>query len=293
MDAQDKKSKDWTLFGRTEDNAIARAKYKREMGINPKAKIESNAEVSRSAKSMKNPTSRPYDPADSAKVAALRKKEPIKAVGGQGFQAFGKQGDNVGTILRHGSPVGAVKLVGSTHPKQSVRDDVKNPEKVQKVADAYEREIYGNTADRTSRKTFGSRTSGPAQKRPSGKSNPVVAPAASQAAPAGTPKVPKPKMKPVVAASDKSSQAGKMTNFQRMKARQFEKEGVAGRSMTREAAKKKAMEKVGTPKMSGLMSKLSFGTKKTDAPKKVDKPAGKSKAELAAWFRSKRQGLAK
>jgi hypothetical protein len=53
------------------------------------------------------------------------------------------------------------------------------------------------------------------------------------------------------------------------------------------------MEKFGTPKMSGLLSKLSSGTKKAAVPKKVDKPAGKSKSELAAWFRSKRQGLAK
>lgn len=39
--------------------------------------------------------------------------------------------------------------------------------------------------------------------------------------------------------------AEKLTNFQRMKARQFEEEGYGGRSMTRSAAKKKALEKVG------------------------------------------------
>jgi hypothetical protein len=61
---------------------------------------------------------------------------------------------------------------------------------------------------------------------------------------------PKPKQKPARVASDKSSQSGKMTSFQRMKARQFEKEGVAGRSMTRSAAQKKAMEKSGGPKIS-------------------------------------------
>jgi hypothetical protein len=285
MDAQDKKSKDWTLFGRTEDNAIARAKYKREMGINPKAKTESSAEVSRSAKSMKNPTSRPYDPKDSAKVAALRKKEPVRAVGGQGFQAFGKKGESVGTILEHGSPVGAVKLVGATHPKKSVRDTVKDPKQVQKFADSFERDIYGNTADRTPRDTSGSRPSGPKHRNPL-KSKP------SSEAPAASGAPPKPKLRPV-AATDKSSQSGKMTSFQRMKARQFEKEGVAGRSMSRSAAQKKAVETSGTPKMSGLLSKLSSGTKKAAAPKKMDKPAGKSKSELAAWFRSKRQGLAK
>lgn len=171
MDAQDKKSKDWTLFGRTEDNAIARAKYKREMGINPSYKTQQNAEVSRSSQSMKNPTSRPYDPADSAKVAALRKKDPRKAAG--------------------------------------------------TVTEPYE----------PKRKAAGTITA-PYDKKP-------------VSAASGAP--PKPKMKP---ASDKSSQSGKMTNFQRMKARQFEKEGVAGRSMTRSAAQKKAMEKSGGPKIS-------------------------------------------
>lgn len=108
-------------------------------------------------------------------------------------------------------------------------------------------------------KTFGSRTSGPAQKRPSGKGNPVVAPAASEGPP-------KPKMKP---ASDKSSQAGKMTSFQRMKARQYEKEGVAGRSMTRSAAQKKAIEKSGGPKISfsAIKDRLSSAVK----PKASDK----------------------
>ena len=61
----------------------------------------------------------------------------------------------------------------------------------------------------------------------------------------GESKAPKPKDKPARAASDKSSQSGKMSSFQRVRARQLEKEGYAGRSMTREAAKKKAMEKTG------------------------------------------------
>jgi hypothetical protein len=89
---------------------------------------------------------------------------------------------------------------------------------------------------------------------------------------------PKPKQKP---ASDKSSQSGKMTSFQRMKARQFEKEGVAGRSMSRSAAQKKAVEMPGSRKPS------LFGTKK------AEKPAGKSKSERAAAFRALMQGRAK
>jgi len=66
------------------------------------------------------------------------------------------------------------------------------------------------------------------------------------------------------AASDKSRTTPKMTSFQRMKARQFEKEGVAGRSMTRAAAQKKAMEKVGGQKFSISMLKV---TEKGSAPK--------------------------
>ena len=54
---------------------------------------------------------------------------------------------------------------------------------------------------------------------------------------------PKEKSATVKTASDKSRLAPKMTNFQRMKARQFEKEGVAGRSMTAAQAKRKATEK--------------------------------------------------
>jgi hypothetical protein len=84
------------------------------------------------------------------------------------------------------------------------------------------------------------------------------------------------------AASDKSRAAPKMTSFQRMKARQFEKEGVAGRSMTRSAAQKKAMERSG-----GFASLFSR--------KPASKPmsAGKTKAQLAAEFRAKQQGLRK
>jgi len=144
------------------------------MGINPSYKTQQNAEVSRSAQSMKNPTAKPYDPKDSAKVAALRKKDTRKAAG--------------------------------------------------TVTEPYE----------PKRKAAGTITA-PYDKKP-------------VSAASGAP--PKPKMKPARVASDKSSQSGKMTNFQRMKARQFEKEGVAGRSMTRSAAQKKAMEKSGGPKVS-------------------------------------------
>lgn len=60
-DPQSKRKRTWgEWFGGTkEGNAIASAKYKREMGINPSAKRISNAEASRSARSMDNPTSTP------------------------------------------------------------------------------------------------------------------------------------------------------------------------------------------------------------------------------------------
>ena len=62
-------------------------------------------------------------------------------------------------------------------------------------------------------------------------------------APKAKSETPKEKSATVKTASDKSRLSSKMTNFQRMKARQFEKEGVAGRSMTAAQAKRKATEK--------------------------------------------------
>ena len=105
-----------------------------------------------------------------------------------------------------------------------------------------------------------------------------------------SPVPPKPKLKPampatnsdtkVVAASDKSRTAPKMTAFQRQKARQFEKEGVAGRSMTRAQAQRKATEKGSG--VSGL-SKL-FGISKTpkaSQKKSESKRSGQLKSAFA------------
>lgn len=169
MDPQDKKTKDYSILGQAEDRAISHAKYKREMGINPKYKTEQNVEVSRSAKSMKNPTQRPYDVKTSP--VGLKKSEPRKAAG--------------------------------------------------TVTEPYE----------PKRKAAGTYTEPYDIKKPAGKPPK-----------AGSP-VPKSKPTPEKAATDKSRLAPKMTNFQRMKARQFEKEGVAGRSMTAAQAKRKATEK--------------------------------------------------
>lgn len=92
---------------------------------------------------------------------------------------------------------------------------------------------------------------------------------------------------PPAAASDKSRVAGKMTAFQRMKARQYEKEGVGGRPMTRAVAQKKAMsEKSGSLKMPSLGRLFAKQGKVTFAqpPKK-----GATPAQLAA-FKAKMQG---
>ena len=81
--------------------------------------------------------------------------------------------------------------------------------------------------------------------------------------------------------------AEKLTAFQRMKARQYEKEGVGGRSMTRAAAQKKAMsEKSGSLKMPSLGRLFAKQGKVTFAqpPKK-----GATPAQLAA-FKAKMQG---
>lgn len=77
--------------------------------------------------------------------------------------------------------------------------------------------------------------------------------------------------------------AEKLTAFQRMKAQQYEKEGVGGRPMTRAAAQKKAMsEKSGSIKMPSFKGLFSRGAK----------PVAKSRVsdrKLAA-FKAKMQG---
>ena len=100
---------------------------------------------------------------------------------------------------------------------------------------------------------------------------------------------PKPKMKPVMsssgadvkatAATDKSRLAPKMTAFQRQKARQFEKEGVAGRSMTAAQAKRKASEKGSS--VAGLRSLFGLSKVKS-APDKKSLSSEFRKKNLAA-----------
>jgi len=117
----------------------------------------------------------------------------------------------------------------------------------------------------------GSRPSGPKHRNPFKAKPSSEAPAAS-----GAP--PKPKLRPV-AATDKSSQAGKMTSFQRMKARQFEKEGAAGRSMTAAQAKRKASEKGSS--VAGLRSLFGLSKVKS-APDKKSLSSEFRKKNLAA-----------
>lgn len=80
--------------------------------------------------------------------------------------------------------------------------------------------------------------------------------------------------------------AAKLTAFQRMKAQQYEKEGVGGRSMTRAAAQKKAMsEKSGSLKMPSFGRLFAKQGKVTFAPAK--KKADRSQV---AAFKAKMQG---
>jgi len=114
------------------------------------------------------------------------------------------------------------------------------------------------------------------------------------------PKAPMPKAKPAdqkpaapKAASDKSRVAGKMTNFERMKARQYEKEGYGGRSLTAEGAKAQVARERGY-KLPSL--KLpTFGSKKSESkPSKPSKPFdGQFKSERAKKFAKKLQGRSK
>ena len=232
MDPQDKKKKDWSLFGKQEDRAIATAKYKREMGINPIYKTEQNAEVSRRAQSMKNPTDRPYD-VSTSKMASV-KVVPNKV-----------------SVLRR---KGAGTVTAPYEPERKAAATVTAP---------YE----------PKRKAAGTRTK------------------SSDAKPAQSKSFTIPGIK---AGRADAVNAGKMTSFQRMKARQFEKEGVAGRSMTRAAAQKKAVEKVGDS-FGFKMPKVSLAIIGISKKKLADKPvyAGKTKSQLAAEFRAKQQGLRK
>lgn len=95
------------------------------------------------------------------------------------------------------------------------------------------------------------------------------------------------------AASDKSRVSGKMTNFERMKARQYEKEGYGGRSLTAEGAKAQVARERGY-KLPSL--KLpTFGSKKSES--KPSKPSksfdGQFKSERAKKFAKKLQGRSK
>lgn len=97
-------------------------------------------------------------------------------------------------------------------------------------------------------------------------------------------------------AGDKSTQANKpkptsvtgtpakkMTNFERMKARQYEKEGYGGRSMTSEQAKAQAIKDRGYKAPTG---RLTFGSKAKAAPEKK----AATKQGSTSSFASKMQG---
>lgn len=92
--------------------------------------------------------------------------------------------------------------------------------------------------------------------------------------------MPKPERKAKSAASDKSRLAPKMTNFQRMKARQFEKEGYAGKSMTAAQAKRKASEKGSS--ISDLRKLFGLSKVQKAAPGKKGLSSEFAKKNLAA-----------
>lgn len=220
MDPQDKKSKDWSLFGKAEDRAIAKAKYKREMGINPLYKIEQNAEASRRSQSMKNPTDRPYDAKTSPK--GLKKAEVIGAGSDSKFE-----------------------------------NSKKNPVRKAQYNRGYVPWVVEATKDAVSPSKFRKQASGTYTK-PYDVKKLSSSESSEQPASSG---------RGVKAATDKSRAAPKMTNFQRMKAAQFEKEGVAGRSVTRSQAKKLATK----PSSNTPSLMILFGISKTPkaTPKKT------------------------
>lgn len=119
------------------------------------------------------------------------------------------------------------------------------------------------------RKAAGTYTESYDVKTPTGKSPKAKSPA------------PKSEAKPRKAASDKSRVAGKLTSFQRMKARQFEKEGVAGRSMTRAAAQREATRKAGA---SSLLEALRNRSTKSNKAAKKDREIPKRSGGLKSAF---------
>ena len=86
-DPQSKRKRTWGewLGGTKEGNAIASAEYKRGMGINPKAKEISNAEASRSARSMTNPTSAPARTNKSGNATTTKTTNPPSSTGRKKF----------------------------------------------------------------------------------------------------------------------------------------------------------------------------------------------------------------
>lgn len=240
MDPQDKKSKDWSILGKAEDRAIAKAKYKREMGINPAYKTEQSAEVSRSAQSMKNPTDRPYDVKTSPvglKKPRTAEKATVKRSGllpQNPFSLTKKSGEKVTPAeksrLQRFAVIGAVDKVGAG-AKSSSADPVKS-----------------NISAKTNKEA---------------------------------PTVRK-------AATDKSRVAPKMTNYQRMQAKQLEKEGYAGRSLTRAQAQKMAGAKSGANTTS-LMVLFGISKPKTEkkAPTKRTGPLKSAFAQISYQGRKK------
>lgn len=92
-DPQSKKKRTWgeIIGGTKEGNAIASAEYKRDMGINPSAKRISNAEASRSARSMGNPTSAPYRPSSSAsRLPESKGNKPLRKAAGTYTESYDK-----------------------------------------------------------------------------------------------------------------------------------------------------------------------------------------------------------
>jgi hypothetical protein len=118
------------LFGSKEGNAIASAEYKRGMGIDPKAKRLSNAEASRSSRSMSNPTSAPNSPSSKATQAPKTRStgagpmtgsRPYKPTSPKGYSAMDKfSGSGDYSSLRkpkaaspaYPSPVAPIKQTG-------------------------------------------------------------------------------------------------------------------------------------------------------------------------------------
>ena len=253
-DPQSQRKRTWgELLSGGEASAVKKAEYKRGMGIDPANKRIQNVEVSASAKSMQNPTSRPArtEPSREAKK---------RSASGTYTKPYDKKREAAGTYTK------------SYDTKREAAGTYTKPYDVKRGASG----TYTKPYDVKEKKNV---ASAPAPDK-KGSANKPTAKKTGQKASAGS---------------------TKMSAFERMKARQYEKEGYGGRAMTaaqaRARVEKERGSKVSVPGFSKVKEALKGAASKVQgaAKKSTAKPATKMakpeyKSQKARDFAAKMQG---